>query len=171
MVCAARFGRRHARTLAHLISPDRWDVIVRARFLAAPEDASTFADYERWFHTVAWPRFGVRDRRHADDAFTERIEAARALAAAYRDDPTLPDRLPPVVLDERGATLWDGGHRLALRLLRGDSQLPPWAYRRSIRPPLRNTGAMWALDRPGRAAIDAFLGWRDGPVPPILISR
>lgn len=154
-----RRGRR-AIDIEELISPLRYDVLVRARFFrflsARPEGESAEAvvaaawdePYAVWFRDVAMARFRpwvLKDEAVLQECFTERVLASRNLLASFNSkgfDFSCPVTLRltrgPQTTDTgavltRSVHVGDGGHRLAL-LLHSGSQLLPGMYRLDPRP-------------------------------------
>ena len=144
--------------LGELISPLRYDVLVRVRFLELLgerlDQGVTDLDgivrealshpYHTWFTLIALPRHRRWDaasehRRLA--AFRERVRRSAALLASFRRrgfDPRYPVSLrtaAPGTLTASGKLvprplyLGDGCHRLALLLAAGHSRLEPAWYR------------------------------------------
>ena len=148
--------------LAELISPLRYDVLVRARFLELlGERLDRGGDldgavreglahpYHTWFTTIALPRYRPRDavsepRRQA--AFRQRVLRSAALLASFRRhgfDPRYPVTLSPAVpgaATDSGKVVprrlypLDGCHRLALLLVTGHGTLDPAWYRVRTEP-------------------------------------
>lgn len=154
-----RSGDR-AIDVAELISPLRYDVLVRAQFfgfLAArppgeSDDALVAAalsePYAVWFREVAMARFRpwvLQDRALLRENFAERVLASRALLTSFESrgyDPSKPVTLRVTSGGQRSDTgvrmhrtvhVGDGGHRLAL-LLQSGSALEPSMYRLDPRP-------------------------------------
>jgi hypothetical protein len=171
--------------IAPLVSPLRYDVLVRAEFFdaveAAPDpDAPEFvaaaaaSDYGTWFRVVAIPRFRpelVGDVPGVEAAFAARVRAAVTLWRNFCVDGF--DRHHPVTLRRPapGATstsgrpvdrelyLTDGCHRLALLLRSGHTALGPGEYRigrRRLALLRDNTAALVPLLAPGRDRLAAF---------------
>lgn len=160
--------------LDRLVSPLRYDILVRQRFLeglrddwasyaAAPEafaDAAVGSEYFVWFRQIAaeHARVPVHDQRRLHEAFRRRVHRSarllerfldRGFDRTYRitiraDGPRLTDT--GKVLGGRPYPL-DGCHRLALLRMTGSRDLEPGAYRvlASKRPPLDNTNALLRL--------------------------
>jgi hypothetical protein len=151
---------RAALDIEELISPLRYDVLVRAdffRFLRArPEDESDRSlveaawgePYAVWFREVAMARFRpwvLKDQQVMQQSFGERVFASRVLLNSFQSRGF--DRSRPVTLrvtsgDRRTDTgavvhrtlhVGDGGHRLAL-LLQAGQPLAPDMYRLDPRP-------------------------------------
>ena len=144
-----------------LISPFRYDVIVRAQFFdtiaEARPDAASMADfvdeatrhpYATWFREVELRRFYpwvLRDEAHVARAFARRVEKAVRTYESYsavgfdtRWPITLRTLQVPTPSDSgvdthRTLHLGDGGHRLAL-LLRSGRDLEPAMFRVDTRP-------------------------------------
>lgn len=154
-----RLGRRPLR-IEQLISPLRYDVLVRAsffEFLAARPAGESDSDlvaaaaeepYAVWFRDVAMTRFRpwvLKDPEALEENFRERVLASRALRESFEANGF--DRSRPVTLRvsrgelvaDSGAVITrtvhvgDGGHRLAL-LLQTGSALLPGMYRLDPRP-------------------------------------
>jgi len=146
--------------VAELISPMRYDVLVRAQFFqflegrpdGEPVDALVEAawqePYAAWFREVAMRRFRpwvLDDPGQLERSFRERVLSARALLRSYNSrgfDPRNPVTLrltSGVSLSDTGIRttrtvhVGDGGHRLAL-LLHDGADLAPWMYRLDPRP-------------------------------------
>lgn len=146
--------------IEELISPLRYDVLVRAdffRFLRSrptgESDESLLGaawdePYAVWFREVAMARFRpwvLKDPKLLSENFAERVLASRALLASFQSRGF--DRSSPVILrvtsgerqTDTGAVVTrtvhvgDGGHRLAL-LMQADSPLLPDMYRLDPRP-------------------------------------
>jgi hypothetical protein len=154
-----RAGER-AIDIAELISPLRYDVLVRAQFFdflanrppGESEDALLAAaqsePYAVWFRAVAMARFRpwvLQDPAVLAESFAERVRASRALLASFGArgyDPSKPVTLRVTSGVQRSDTgvpmhrtvhVGDGGHRLAL-LLQSRSVLEPSMYRLDPRP-------------------------------------
>jgi hypothetical protein len=146
--------------VAHLISPFRYDVLVRALFFdfleerPVDEPAGSLVEaawqepYAVWFREVAMHRFRpwvLTDPQELERTFRDRVVSARALLQSYRGkgfDPASPVTLrltTGVSVSDSGARtsrtvhVGDGGHRLAL-LLHDGAELAPWMYRLDPRP-------------------------------------
>jgi hypothetical protein len=146
--------------ISELISPLRYDVLVRAQFFdflqsrpeGEPDDALMLAaqhePYAVWFREVAMARFRpwvLRDPAVMADNFTERVLSARALLRSFHArgfDPSKPVTLRLtrwVTPSDTGAPMQrtvhvgDGGHRLAM-LLQAGRALEPSMYRLDPRP-------------------------------------
>jgi len=149
--------------MAELVSPLRYDVLVRARFLEllgerldrVEDDLDSAVreglahPYHTWFTTIALPRYRPWDaasepRRRA--AFRQRVGRSAALLASFRRhgfDPRYPVTLStavPGAPTESGKVVArrlypvDGCHRLALLLVAGHSTLEPAWYRVRTEP-------------------------------------
>jgi hypothetical protein len=159
------FARRGASTagdrpveLAELISPLRYDILVRARFLevlgeqldAVEHDLdrvvreATGTPYHRWFTGIALPRYRPREaagERRARAAFRERVRRSAELVASFRargfDErfPVLLRAARPGAMTASGKLVarplyaGDGCHRLALLLASGHRFVEPAWYR------------------------------------------
>lgn len=151
--------------LGALISPLRYDVLVRAQFFRFLDerldqyetDFPAFAlaarqePYFVWFERVAMARFRpwvAADQKLLRGSFDERVRASYVLWTAFRRtgfDPRYPVTLrtaDPTARTEQGARVerdlyvGDGCHRLALLLANDERVLPPELYRVD-RSPLR----------------------------------
>ncbi len=158
-----------------LISPLRYDVLVRERFLDRIASASGPADidaaiaspeghdYRSWFERIVVPRFHPRlagDPAAVAGAFAERVRRSADLCesfAAAGYDPAQPlllrsgRRIASTATGkrmERRLFVGDGCHRLALLRRNGATELEPDAYRVEIAPtltPLDNTAELIPL--------------------------
>ncbi len=157
--------------LDRLVSPLRYDVLVRQRFLeglrddwatyaAAPDafaDAAVGSDYFVWFREIAaaHARIPAHDERRVHEAFRRRVHRSARLLERFLDrgfDPTyrITIRVDGPQLTDTGKVLGgrpyplDGCHRLALLRMTGTRDLDPEAYRvlLSERPPMDNTDAL-----------------------------
>lgn len=146
--------------IPELISPLRYDVLVRAKFFdflsARPAGESVdhlvraaWAEpYAVWFREVAMARFRpwvLEDPGAIQSGYTERVVASRDLLRSFHTNGF--DTRAPVTLrvtsgvqvaDSGARTshtvhVGDGGHRLAL-LLQSESDLQPGMYRLDPRP-------------------------------------
>lgn len=145
---------REPIAIESLVSPLRYDVVVRARFydfLEANEHlprerllaAARDEPYRLWFEKVAVPRFrpwAMKTPTSLEDHFDERVTRSLDMMRTFRRDGFA--GLPPVTLrwvrgvpvTDRGVTVaarlhvGDGGHRLGL-LLRSGGCLEPGQYR------------------------------------------
>jgi hypothetical protein len=146
-----------------LISPLRYDVVVRADFfrfleeslnsgIRRPEDLASAArsqPYFVWFQRVAMERFRpwvLSDEALLHQQFTERVQSSMNLWSSFRQNGF--DLRHPVTLRsasgartadsgavvERPLHVGDGGHRLALLLASGEKELGPGMYRVDPRP-------------------------------------
>ncbi|MEP7034072.1 MAG: hypothetical protein ABI662_01315 [Dermatophilaceae bacterium] len=146
-----------------LISPLRYDVVVRADFfrliedlrlrdVRRPEDVASVArahQYFVWFQQVAMARFRpwvLADEDLLSQQFTERVRSSMNLWSSFRLNGF--DRRYPVTLRsasgprsadsgvvlDRPLHVGDGGHRLALILASGADELEPGMYRVDPRP-------------------------------------
>lgn len=140
--------------IARLISPLRYDVVVRAQFydfLESHEDlpreqlieAARLEPYRVWFEQVAVPRFRPWARvtpEILEEHFDERVLRSRAMLRSFRAD-GFDNRRPVTLRRVRGVPrtdsgvavskrvhVGDGGHRLAL-LLRSGGVLAPGQFR------------------------------------------
>lgn len=168
---ALRSTERAALAIAPLVSPDRWDVLVRLRAMRDPTNEEALRAYRRWFCDIALARFEPETLRRPDRFRTrweERLRALHGFAELARRGAQ--PSLPPVEvhLDDQGTALWDGGHRVALYLLLGFDALPAGAWRRVRREPLSHTATLWLAERPPSAEVRAFLQWIEGPLPSAL---
>jgi len=149
--------------LAELVSPLRYDVLVRARFLErlAERLERVGGDldgavreglehpYHTWFTTIALPRYRPREaasERRRQAAFRERVRRSAVLLASFRRhgfDPRHPVSLStavPGAPTESGKVVprrlypVDGCHRLALLLVAGHGTLEPAWYRVRTEP-------------------------------------
>lgn len=158
-----------------LISPLRYDVLIRERFLDRVASASGRADieaavaspegrdYRSWFERITVPRFKPQlagDPVAVADAFAERVRRSVDLCrsfAATGYDPARPlllrsgRRIAATATGkrmQRRLFVGDGCHRLALLRLGGTTVLEPGAHRIEIVPtltPLDNTAALIPL--------------------------
>jgi hypothetical protein len=138
-----------AVTIASLVSPLRYDIVVRKNFLAelgaridAPPDEQVAwargTDYWRWFRDARWLRASERFKAgfpDIDAAFRARVRAAAALRASFASrgfDPRNPivlksaERALPTSTGKRAETqLFAGGgcHRIALLWLSGAEEI------------------------------------------------
>jgi hypothetical protein len=146
--------------VAKLISPLRYDVLVRAQFFEflsgrpvdEPADQLVTAAWDEpyavWFRDVAMARFRpwvLKDPQALKDGYAERVLASRDLWKSFTSNGF--DARTPVTLrlsagmqtTDTGARVsrtihvGDGGHRLAL-LLQSGSDLLPEMYRLDPRP-------------------------------------
>jgi hypothetical protein len=146
-----------------LISPLRYDVVVRADFFGflddclsegahRPEDVASAAGahaYFVWFERVAMERFRpwvLADQGLLHQQFTERVASSMSLWSSFRQNGF--DLRHPVTLRsasgakaadsgavvDRRLHVGDGGHRLALLLASGAEELKPGMYRVDPRP-------------------------------------
>jgi hypothetical protein len=145
---------RSVLPIRSLVSPFRYDVVVRAQLFALVDenphvstdelvDLARSHPYAVWFEHVAMPRFRpwvLQDATVYRDAFVERVTSARALAHSVAVS-GFDVRHPVVLRSTRGTTttdagtpvartlhVGDGGHRLAL-LLQATGTLGPGQYR------------------------------------------
>ncbi len=140
--------------LAELVSPLRYDILVRAHFLARLEVAGPDLDqvvrealggpYHTWFSTIALPRYRPReaaDQRRSLAAFRERVHRSAELVASFRAH-GFDQRFPVLLrtarpgartaggkLAPRALYAGDGCHRLALLLAAGHRWVEPAWYR------------------------------------------
>ncbi len=150
--------------LDDLVSPLRYDIVVRARFLEflgerldrAGRDLDGLVDealshpYHCWYTTIALARYRPReaaDERRRLAAFRRRVRASLELLASFGRrgfDPRFPVSLRTAVPGAATATgkvvprplyAGDGCHRLALLLASGHKRLEPGWYR-VLRDPL-----------------------------------
>jgi len=157
--------RRHASTageraveLTELISPLRYDILVRARFLQLLGERLDLVErdldlivrqalggpYHTWFTAIALPRYRPRDaadERRRLTAFRERVRRSAELLASFRARgfdqrfPVLLRTSAPGSLTATGKAVprplyaGDGCHRLALLLAAGHRRLEPAWYR------------------------------------------
>ena len=151
-----------------LVSPLRYDVLVRERFLArlrqarGDDLATALASpagtaYLTWFREIVIRRFKpelIGREQAIEEAFAARVQASRDLIESVEAEGYDPGR-PIILLSGRriaatatgkqiGRRLFagDGCHRLALLRLRGVTVLDPGTYRVEIAPrlePLDNT--------------------------------
>lgn len=146
--------------VAELISPLRYDVLVRAEFFSflesrpsgeSPEGlvgAAWDEPYAVWFREVAMARFRpwvLEDPDLMASSFQERVLASAALLKSFSEngfDPRCPVTLRVTeglrtsdtgVQVARTVHVGDGGHRLAL-LLHSGTELMPGMYRLDPRP-------------------------------------
>jgi hypothetical protein len=149
--------------LAELVSPLRYDVLVRARFLELLGERLDRVDtdldgvvreaaahpYHTWFNTIALPRYRPRtaaSERRRQQAFRERVLRSAALLVSFRRhgfDPRYPVSLrtaAPGAATSSGKVVprrlyaGDGCHRLALLLAAGQGVLEPAWYRVRAEP-------------------------------------
>jgi hypothetical protein len=172
-------------SLAELVSPLRYDVLVRARFLELLERVGSDLDnavreglahpYHTWFTTIALPRYRPREavsERRRQAAFRERVQRSAALLASFRRhgfDPRHPVSLGTAVpgaptvsgkVVARHLYPVDGCHRLALLLVAGHGALEPAWYRVRTEPlaaPIDNTHALLGTLRIEPAEYYRFL--------------
>jgi hypothetical protein len=171
--------------IAELISPLRYDVLVRAQFFEfladrppgeSAEDlvlAAWDQPYAAWFRHVAMARFRpwvLTDPDALRASYAERVLASRDLLESFnskgfdaRTPVTLRVSSGPQVADSgarvsRTVHVGDGGHRLAL-LLQSGSDLQPEMYRLDPRPmPLiDNTAVLLGPLAVGDADYCAFI--------------
>ena len=187
--------------IAELISPLRYDVLVRAQFLeflatrpAGESDAALVAaaesqPYAVWFREVAMARFRpwvLGDPAALRENFAERVLATRALRHSFAQNGFDPRK--PVTLrvtrgtqpSDTGAAIHrtvhvgDGGHRLAL-LLHAGGMLQPVLARLDPRPmPLiDNTAVLHRALGLSDAAYLAFIarGYTTAPCPDLASLR
>lgn len=149
-------------SIDELVSPLRYDVVVREQYLRFVADHLDFYDrdvegfvarsqdepYRAWFDAVAIHRIrpGAEGEAELDAAFRDRIHKTvglyRAITVAGFDDryPIVVRTAGSVVRTETGKTLSgrlfpsDGCHRLALLRMLGHRQLPPAWYRLQTEP-------------------------------------
>ena len=162
-------------SIDELVSPLRYDILVRQRFLdriataggdddvraavAGPEGRAYFT----WFSGIVVPRFLpdlTGDERAISAAFGYRVRRSVALAESFASSGY--DSARPVVLQsgrrikattsgkriERRLFAGDGCHRLALMRRKGITVLEPGSYRVEIAPvltPLDNTAELIPL--------------------------
>ena len=146
-----------------LISPLRYDVVVRADFFSflgdlasrgvqRPDEVASAArehPYFVWFEKVAMQRFRpwvLADEDLLRRQFTERVRSSMNLWSSFREHGfdirhpvTLRSAPGPMAADsgavvDRRLHVGDGGHRLALLLADGAEQLGPDMYRIDPRP-------------------------------------
>jgi hypothetical protein len=170
-----------------LISPLRYDVLVRARLFDAMQTAAALDDtfvgaivedsaYAVWFRKVAAARFHpalLADETAFQAALTKRVRDAMSLWASFRRqgfDPRHPIRVRVTVPRAGTATgknvfrrfhLADGCHRLALLVSAGWRELPPSHYRvdpRVLPQPPDNTARLLAPLRVEEREYAGFLG-------------
>lgn len=144
--------------LAELISPLRYDILVRARFLQFLGERLDVVErdldlvvrqalgepYHTWFTAIALPRYRPRDaadERRRLAAFRERVRRSAELLASFRAhgfDQRFPVSLRTAAPGSVAATgklvprplyAGDGCHRLALLLAAGHRRLEPAWYR------------------------------------------
>jgi hypothetical protein len=146
-----------------LISPLRYDVVVRADFFGfldahlsegvqRPEDLASAArahPYFVWFKRVAMERFRpwvLADEELLQQQFTERVRSSMNLWSSFRQNGF--DLRHPITLRsasgaraadsgavvDRRLHVGDGGHRLAMLLASGVVDLGPGTYRVDPRP-------------------------------------
>ena len=201
-----RKARRLARRFSHrvetgsesvaideLVSPLRYDILVRQRFLdriataAGDDDVRAAVDapegraYFTWFSGIAVPRFLpdlAGDERATRAAFGYRVRRSVALAESFASSGY--DSTRPVVLQsgrrikatttgkriERRLFAGDGCHRLALMRRQGITTLEPGSYRVEVAPiltPLDNTAELIPLLGLDRRAYFEFLALAYAP--------
>lgn len=187
--------------IAELISPLRYDVLVRAQFFAFLQErpagesdaalvtAATTEPYAVWFREVAMARFRpwvLEDPHLLRESFGERVLSSRALLRSFQArgyDPSSPVTLrvtSGVQRSDTGAPIrrtvhvGDGGHRLAL-LLQAGSALEPSMYRLDPRPmPLiDNTAVLHRALGLSDTAYLAFIAraYTPDPVPDLTTLR
>ena len=155
--------------VAELISPLRYDILVRERFLsrfangdteAEAVDSTEGREYRTWFESVVVPRFlpEMRGKPSAiDAAFEKRVRRSAELQRSFAASGY--DRRRPIVLQagrrlrptstgkllKRAAFAGDGCHRLALLRLQGVTVLKPGDYlleRSMTLSPIDNTAML-----------------------------
>jgi len=173
--------------VGELISPLRWDILVRVEFFrlldahpglapSAIVDLARGSHYDVWFRKVAMARYqpevAADDARYAA-AFAERVSSATVLWRTFQAE-GYDDRFP-IVLRQAGPKtrfpagkpvrrryyMGDGCHRLAMMVAAGTEALPPSRYRVEPLPLPRvidNTAVLLPLLRPTEAEYSAFLG-------------
>jgi hypothetical protein len=162
-------GREPVR-IDDLVSPLRYDVLVRERFLACLRQADgDVADalespagvaYRTWFREIVVRRFKpdlIGREQEIEEALAARVRASGDLVASFEAagyDPRRPitlfsgRKLLPTTTGKRlGGRLFagDGCHRLALLRLHGIDVLQPDSYRVQVAPryaPLDNTAEL-----------------------------
>lgn len=206
MSAIGRRARRLLRRVSHtretgtepvlideLVSPLRYDVLVRERFLdrisglrdpAELQDAVASPagrDYFTWYSRIVVPRFLpeiVGDHDAIDVAFSDRVrrtvELSRSFASAGYDPTQLVllhsgRRIAPTSTGkrlERRTFAGDGCHRLALLRLHGVTVLEPGSYRVEVAPtlsPIDNTAELIAPLGLTRRAYFEFLSLAYAP--------
>lgn len=171
--------------VGRLISPFRYDVVVRAQLfdaVAQRPDGQSIDEFVRsvadhpygvWFREVELRRFFpwmLHDSSAVMAAYTARVSRAVNTFESFQErgfDPSQPIMLRRLsrptasdsgVLVPRVLHLGDGGHRLAL-LYRSGSALEPWMYRIDTRPNkvIDNTAILVTGLGLGESAYAAFL--------------
>jgi hypothetical protein len=174
-----------------LVSPLRYDVVVRAQFfdmVAAADDPDSpefvalaaASPYGAWFRLIAVPRFHPRlvgDQLRIEAAFRARVTSAVALWRAFEANgwderhPILLRRAVPGArttmgqMVERPLYLADGCHRLALLLRAGHVYLQPEQHRvdsRRLRVLPDNTSVLMQAFDVAPEARAAFLSMSAG---------
>ena len=170
--------------VAELISPLRYDILVRERFLDRlahvdqPGDAVAGSEglaYRAWFEGLVVPRFMPKllgDPDAISAAFADRVQRSADLLRSFADSGY--DRGRPIVLQAgrrlqptatgkrlaRPVFAGDGCHRLALLRTSGTSDLAPDDYvveRSATLKPIDNTATLIPLLRIGIKEYLAFL--------------
>jgi hypothetical protein len=183
----ARLGT-HDVPINELISPLRYDILVRVEFvrLLAEYDntglteltrRATGTNYETWFRRVAMARYqpaiAADDDRFAD-AFAHRIKTALSLWQSFQDEGfgrrhplTLrhagpKTRLPAGKPVRRSLYIGDGCHRLAMMVAAGMTTVPAGSYRVEPVPlttVLDNTSVLLPLLSLTESDYAHFLAW------------
>jgi len=179
-------GREPVR-IDDLVSPLRYDVLVRERFLddlrradgdrgrAGALAGPAGAAYRAWFREIVVRRFKpelVGREREIDVAFAARVQSSIDLVESFESDGYDPGRpitlfsgrklLPTATGKQLDQRLYagDGCHRLALLRMQGIEVLEPGSYRVQVAPsyaPLDNTAELIVALGIGVAEYLAFL--------------
>jgi hypothetical protein len=171
----------HPAGIAGLVSPLRYDILVRARFFrlldehrdrfradrAALHAAARDHAYRVWFRELwctYWAPHLLDDPAGFDRAYARRVDASWELKESFDAHGLDPAR--PITLHRArtGRRLFagDGCHRLALLLLAGEREVPAGAYRirQHLRlPPGNATDLLVPLLGVPDAELRAFVAW------------
>jgi hypothetical protein len=190
---------RPVLSLDRLVSPLRYDVLVRARLLeqvagSAHPDRDDFLDevaggpYGAWFRHVAATRFRphlLADEAALRAALRARVHGATRLWRSFERDGfdarypilvrrvSLPARTETGKPVSRACHVADGCHRLALLVVSGEAELTPERYRvdrRRLREVPDNTARLLRPLGIGEAEYAAFVA-RGYGLPPVASVR